>query len=327
MVWSLILTVGVRPRRRDRARDAPRREPCASRPGRRRRELQARRVAAHGPGHRRGDHHRRDGRHAGRGERRLPRPRRDRPQARRRSSTSAPRARSSSSCRCSRSDSRSRSPAPSCSPGTCRRRRFAGRRSTPSTPSRSPRSTSCIAVGLASFASSRVVVGVLIAWNAIVSHILISIHSARRCPQADRRARGRALPAARDGNAESRCRRTALLVLLVWAAVFLRPAAGGRTASTRRSGHTLAHPPCPDAPEPGLARRTRAVRPGRGPRCAAPEATPRRGRSCAPARSSSAPRRRRRGRCGPSRARSRGARGRAPSGRSARPAGSTFPAR
>ena len=34
-----------------------------------------------------------------------------------------------------------------------------------------------IAVGLASFTSSRVVVGVLIAWNAIVSHLLIAIGS------------------------------------------------------------------------------------------------------------------------------------------------------
>ena len=55
-----------------------------------------------------------------------------------------------------------------------------------------------IAVGLAAFASSRVVVGVLIAWNAIVSHILISIERARRSPEADRRGRGGALPAARQ---------------------------------------------------------------------------------------------------------------------------------
>ena len=32
-----------------------------------------------------------------------------------------------------------------------------------------------LAIGLASFASSRVVVGVLIAWNAIVSHLLLAL--------------------------------------------------------------------------------------------------------------------------------------------------------
>ena len=34
-----------------------------------------------------------------------------------------------------------------------------------------------LAIGIAAFTSSRVVVGVLIAWNSIVSHLLMSIHA------------------------------------------------------------------------------------------------------------------------------------------------------
>ena len=33
-----------------------------------------------------------------------------------------------------------------------------------------------IAVGLAAFVSSRIVIGVLIVWNSVVSHVLISFH-------------------------------------------------------------------------------------------------------------------------------------------------------
>ncbi len=79
-----------------------------------------------------------------------------------------------------------------------------------------------IAVGLASFASSRVVVGVLIAWNAIVSHILISIKvlgGARKL--IDVGAAEHFLPR-ESGNAEiAMSTGTALLVLLAWAAIFL----------------------------------------------------------------------------------------------------------
>ena len=79
-----------------------------------------------------------------------------------------------------------------------------------------------MAIGLASFASSRVVVGVLIAWNAIVSHILISLGvlgGSRRL--IDVAAAEHFLP--RDsGNATiEMSAATALLVLIAWAVIFL----------------------------------------------------------------------------------------------------------
>ena len=113
---------------------------------------------------------------------------------------------------------------------------------------------------------------------------------------------------------------------------------GARRRLPRRTGGAAARP------RPG-ARPRRRARDGARPRRAAdrlprsrrrtsrspserkPQLRSRRGRSCGPPRSSSAPPRCRRARCGPSRARSRGRRRRAPSARSARPAGSTFPAR
>lgn len=80
-----------------------------------------------------------------------------------------------------------------------------------------------IAIGLSAFAPSRVVVGVLIAWNAIVSHLLISIGSlgsARRF--IDVAAAQHFLPRADQDNAIALSAVTALLVLVVWIAVFQR---------------------------------------------------------------------------------------------------------
>ena len=50
-----------------------------------------------------------------------------------------------------------------------------------------------LAVGLAAFASSRVVVGVLIAWNAIVSHLLLAIDALGRARKLIDVAAARAL--------------------------------------------------------------------------------------------------------------------------------------
>jgi len=79
-----------------------------------------------------------------------------------------------------------------------------------------------MAVGLAAFASSRVVVGVLIARNANVSHILISIivlGSARKL--VDVAAAEHFLPRDANNPTFTMSSATALLVLIVWAAVFL----------------------------------------------------------------------------------------------------------
>jgi len=89
-----------------------------------------------------------------------------------------------------------------------------------------------LAIGLAAFASSRVVVGVLIAWNAIISHLLISIHSlggARKF--IDVAASQHFLPAGIDHGAIAMSTATAFLVLLAWAAVFT---AAGRFWTNRR---------------------------------------------------------------------------------------------
>ncbi len=79
-----------------------------------------------------------------------------------------------------------------------------------------------VAIGLASFASSRVVVGVLIAWNAIVSHILISIGalgSSRKL--IDVAAAEHFLPRDTGNETVVMSTATALVVLLVWAGIFL----------------------------------------------------------------------------------------------------------
>jgi hypothetical protein len=78
-----------------------------------------------------------------------------------------------------------------------------------------------VAIGLAAFASSRVVVGVLIAWNAIVSHLLISIHSlggARKF--IDVAAAQHFLPRGVDDTPVIMSGGTALLVLAGWIVLF-----------------------------------------------------------------------------------------------------------
>ena len=80
-----------------------------------------------------------------------------------------------------------------------------------------------IAIGLSAFASSRVVVGVLIAWNAIVSHLLISITSlggARK--YIDVAAAQHFLPPGVNDRVIPMSGIAAVLVLVVWAAVFQR---------------------------------------------------------------------------------------------------------
>jgi hypothetical protein len=89
-----------------------------------------------------------------------------------------------------------------------------------------------VAIGLAAFASSRVVVGVLIAWNAIVSHLLISIHSlggARKF--IDVAAAQHFLPRGVDDTRVVMSAGTALLVLAAWVLVFQ---AAGRWWTERR---------------------------------------------------------------------------------------------
>jgi hypothetical protein len=89
-----------------------------------------------------------------------------------------------------------------------------------------------LAIGLAAFASARVVVGVLIAWNAIVSHVLIAIHSlggARKL--IDVAAAEHFLPAGTDTNSIEMTTATALAVLVLWSGVFL---VAGRYWTERR---------------------------------------------------------------------------------------------
>jgi hypothetical protein len=80
-----------------------------------------------------------------------------------------------------------------------------------------------LAIGLAAFASSRVVVGVLIAWNAIVSQLLISIHSLGGARKAiDVAAAEHFGPSHAIDNKIAMSNITAVIILVVWAAVFLR---------------------------------------------------------------------------------------------------------
>jgi hypothetical protein len=76
-----------------------------------------------------------------------------------------------------------------------------------------------LAIGIAAFTSSRVVVGVLIAWNSIVSHLLMSIHalgSARKL--IDVAAAEHFSPAINGGDKVAMSGTTAVLVLIGWAA-------------------------------------------------------------------------------------------------------------
>ena len=78
-----------------------------------------------------------------------------------------------------------------------------------------------IAVGLAAFASSRVVVGVLIAWNAIVGPLLLQISALGSARKAiDVAAAQHFTPANVDTSKIAMSTTTALLVLVIWAAVF-----------------------------------------------------------------------------------------------------------
>lgn len=89
-----------------------------------------------------------------------------------------------------------------------------------------------LAVGLAAFASSRIVVGVLIAWNAIVSHLLIAIGvlgGARKL--IDVAAAEHFAPANHDNGRIAMSGVTAALVLIGWAAVAM---AAGRWWTQRR---------------------------------------------------------------------------------------------
>ncbi len=89
-----------------------------------------------------------------------------------------------------------------------------------------------LAIGLAAFASSRVVVSVLIAWNAIVSHLLMTIHSLGGARTfIDVAAAEHFLPAEVDTNAIAMGTATACLVLVGWAVVFLT---AGRLWTERR---------------------------------------------------------------------------------------------
>jgi len=89
-----------------------------------------------------------------------------------------------------------------------------------------------IAIGLAAFASSRVVVGVLIAWNAIVSHLLMAIGSLGAARKfIDVAAAQHFAPPQAIDNAIAMSSATALLVLAGWAAVF---SGAGRWWTVRR---------------------------------------------------------------------------------------------
>jgi hypothetical protein len=80
-----------------------------------------------------------------------------------------------------------------------------------------------IAIGLSAFASSRVVVGVLIAWNAIVSHLLISITSLGSARKyIDVAAAQHFLPRGANDTTVSMSGAAAIVILLVWAGAFQR---------------------------------------------------------------------------------------------------------
>jgi hypothetical protein len=89
-----------------------------------------------------------------------------------------------------------------------------------------------LAIGIAAFTSSRVVVGVLIAWNSIVSHVLISINAlggARKL--LDVAAAEHFSPAINGNNKVAMSGSTAVIVLLGWAAAAIL---AGRWWTSRR---------------------------------------------------------------------------------------------
>jgi hypothetical protein len=84
-----------------------------------------------------------------------------------------------------------------------------------------------LAVGLAAFTSSRVVVGVLIAWNAIVAHLLLAIGALGEARKfIDVAAAEHFSPAADIGQELTMSGTTAVIVLVAWVAVAM--AAGRR---------------------------------------------------------------------------------------------------
>jgi hypothetical protein len=77
-----------------------------------------------------------------------------------------------------------------------------------------------VAIGLASFTSSRVVVGVLIAWNTIVSHLLLALDVLGRARKLiDVAAAEHFSPTINDDSVVSMTSTTAVLVLVGWAAL------------------------------------------------------------------------------------------------------------
>jgi hypothetical protein len=80
-----------------------------------------------------------------------------------------------------------------------------------------------LAVGLAAIVSSRIVIGVLVVWNSVVSHILISFHSlggARKF--VDVAAAEHFQPHQSADQRVAMSTAAALVILVVWAAVFSR---------------------------------------------------------------------------------------------------------
>ena len=89
-----------------------------------------------------------------------------------------------------------------------------------------------MAIGFAAFVSSRIVIGVLIVWNTAISHILISFHTLGGVRKLiDVAAIEHFLPNSSSDQRVAMATVTALLVLLGWAAVFMR---AGRFWTQRR---------------------------------------------------------------------------------------------
>jgi hypothetical protein len=89
-----------------------------------------------------------------------------------------------------------------------------------------------MAIGSAAFVSARIVIGVLIAWNTAITHILISFHTlgdARKLINVA--AVEHFLPSSSSDQRIGMTTATAIIVLLAWAGVF---SSGGRWWTTRR---------------------------------------------------------------------------------------------
>jgi hypothetical protein len=89
-----------------------------------------------------------------------------------------------------------------------------------------------MAIGFAAFASSRIVIGVLIAWNTAITHILISFNSlggARKL--IDVAAIEHFLPRESGSQEVTMTTATAIIVLVAWAGVF---SSAGRWFTARR---------------------------------------------------------------------------------------------